>query len=204
VRTFVLLVLLVGACAPDYPPPRADGAVADADAAVADAAPPPDAPPPDATPSPPDAAPPDASCASGVLQDPNAQESEEMQPGVPCIACHVDSNATSGKGDAPVFTFAGTVYAFLHEPDLCEAAGSLGAEVTVDDALAHHFVAPVNAVGNFFVDDTALLVPPFTVTLRFHDRVETAEHEDADGECNRCHSATGDEDAPGRIILPPP
>jgi hypothetical protein len=131
-----------------------------------------------------------------------------MRPGVACVACHVDSNATSGKSDAPVFLVAGTVYPSLHEPDFCEGTSAAGAEVVVTDALARTLVAPVNDAGNFFLvhpdDDPAPLLPPFEARIRFHDREQVVVHESADGDCNRCHSAAGAEDAPGRITLPPP
>lgn len=138
-------------------------------------------------------------CTTGISRDPNESEGPEMMPGHACIACHVEDNAASGEGDAPVFAFAGTLYATAHEPDDC--AGAEGAEVVVTDARGAVFTTTANRSGNFFVE-TSGLMKPFRASVRFRGRERAMVTPQTDGDCNWCHTATGANSAPGRIVLP--
>lgn len=132
-----------------------------------------------------------------MTRDPNESESPEMNPGFPCIACHL----AAGDGDAPIFTFAGTVYPSAHEPNSCTGVAAQGAELIVSDAAGSVLRALTNTSGNFLLED-AVLVPPYSVTVAFQgrQRTTTTPHQGAD--CNACHSQVGEQGAPGRVVLP--
>lgn len=138
-----------------------------------------------------------ARCTSGMVRDPNASEGPEMNPGFPCITCHL----AASEGDAPVFAFAGTLYPSVHEPNSCQGAAANGAEVVISDAMGLELRAEANTSGNFLLED-ALLTPPFSAKVLFdgRERATTTAHDS--GDCNVCHTQQGDQGAPGRIVLP--
>lgn len=147
-------------------------------------------------------------CTSGTMLDPNHQPSPEMSPGRACIGCHVEENTASGEeGDAPVFTFAGTVYPTGHEPDFCSGAPAAGAVVDIIDARGVKFSAIVNDGGNFY-DDLPGFVFPYTARITFRGKTRVMLEPQQSGDCNACHTQEGtDPDdpshpAPGRILLP--
>ena len=125
-----------------------------------------------------------------------------MAPGRACISCHEDSNAASGEMDAPIFAFAGTAYPTAHEPMDCVASGSEGAEIEVTDAMGKVFTQPANSSGNFFEEDIVGFTFPYRATIRFQGRERRMLLPQIIGDCNSCHSETGDQDAPGRILPP--
>jgi len=140
-------------------------------------------------------------CTSGAYRDPNASEGPEMMPGVACNACHAEANAASGEGDAPIFAFAGTVFPSAHEPDTCIAPEGEGALVVVRDGNGAEFSATVNAVGNFSLEASELVVP-ITARVIAGGRERSMVRPAAHGDCNLCHSRGGSFAAPGRIVLP--
>jgi len=142
-----------------------------------------------------------AVCTSGVTRSPNASESPEMAPGRACIACHADSNAMSGEGDAPIFAFAGTVYPSAHEPDDCAASAAEGAEIRITDAKGRVFVQLANAVGNFS-DESGNFAYPYTAVIRYRGREREMLDKQMTGDCNGCHTQNGAMSAPGRLLLP--
>ncbi|HVZ75032.1 MAG TPA: hypothetical protein VHJ20_21770 [Polyangia bacterium] len=164
----------------------------------------------------------DAGCTSGILSDSNESESPRMQPGRACNACHGDFNAAMGES-APIFTFAGTVYATAHEPDLCHGGGGptdlkptdggrpplepprdpTAARVEVLDATGRLFGAQVNTAGNFMAEGRyPMFVPPYTAKVTYQGRERAMLVPQTNGDCNACHTETGDMAAPGRIVLP--
>lgn len=147
-------------------------------------------------------------CTSGRLLDPNEQPSPWMSPGRPCIACHVEENTASGEeGDAPVFTFAGTVFPTGHEPDHCSGAPAAGAVVQLIDARGLSITSVVNDGGNFF-ERLPGFAFPYTARISFQGRTRVMLQPQRDGDCNACHtqdgtnSDAGGDPAPGRIVLP--
>lgn len=140
-------------------------------------------------------------CTSGKSRDPNASEGPEMNPGFPCIFCHALSNSGTGEADAPIFTFAGTVYPHAHEPSSCIGGGLGGATVVVRDADGQELSAETNASGNFLLEDV-LLAPPYSATVRYQGRERSTTTPHSDPDCNRCHTELGDLGAPGRVVLP--
>jgi len=142
-----------------------------------------------------------ARCTSGVTRDLNESEGPEMAPGRPCNTCHAEENAASGEGDAPIFAFAGTVFPTDHEPDDCTAPAASGALVVVTDASGREFTAEVNRGGNFLFEEE-LFRYPYKAKVIFQGRERVMDSAQSDANCNSCHSAAGDNGAPGRIVLP--
>jgi len=121
--------------------------------------------------------------------------SAAMNPGLPCIACHVTERR------APQFTAAGTVYPTGHEPDLCNGV-NLGTQVTIElhDASGHSTTISPNSVGNFYYQGT--LTPPLTAAVHYMGRTREMTTPAPSGDCNSCHTQDGAMAAPGRITLP--
>jgi mono/diheme cytochrome c family protein len=136
-----------------------------------------------------------------MLWDEALAPSEEMHPGRACIQCHIDENSASGEGDAPIFGAAGTVFPSAHEPDDCLATSTAGAIVTLTDATGTRYPLEVSVNGNFLVEDPAFLAP-YIAEISFEGRVRSMVGAQTNGDCNACHTADGDHDAPGRIALP--
>jgi len=140
-------------------------------------------------------------CSSGVIRSINESESPEMGPGRACVSCHADSNAATGENDAPIFAFAGTIYPTAHEPTDCVAPASDGAEIEITDAAGRVFEEVANRSGNFY-DDPQQFSYPYRAKLRFQGRERVMLSSQVIGDCNSCHTESGAEAAPGRILLP--
>jgi hypothetical protein len=124
-------------------------------------------------------------------------EGPDMEPGNACIACH----ATAGP-EAPTYFAAGTVYDTGHEPSRCYGTDVSNAQVIFTDVNNVDHAATVNAFGNFWLD---LPVPgPFHVKVVYNGMERAMSAAPASGDCNTCHTAAGDQSAPGRIVLPAP
>lgn len=119
-----------------------------------------------------------------------------MHPGVACIACH----ASSG-GEAPRFSIAGTAYPTAHEPDDCNgSSAAAAAQVVVTGADGVVNTIKVNSVGNFYLEAPVAL--PFQAKLVVSGRERIMAAAQTDGDCNGCHTESGANGAPGRILLP--
>lgn len=141
-----------------------------------------------------------ARCSSAQIRSATESEGPDMMPGYACISCHADSNAATGD-DAPIFGFAGTLYPSGHEPDGCVSPDAEGAEVLVTDATGKTFTVVAQASGNFFFDEGSI-APPFRARVRFEGREREMVLSQTNTDCNACHTATGENGAPGRIVLP--
>jgi mono/diheme cytochrome c family protein len=137
-------------------------------------------------------------CTSGVSWTPQQGESVLMRPGESCIACH------SLNSEAPTFAIAGTVYPALHDANDCNGSASTSATaitVVITDADGTDHVLPVNSAGNFMLETSSIPTP-------YQARVEVGTLQSAmgggqtTGDCNACHTATGANGAPGRILSP--
>lgn len=141
-----------------------------------------------------------ASKCSGK-QLPSAQgESEEMNPGRVCNTCHQEVNDAMG-GDAPLFMISGTVYPTAHEPDDCTAPAAEGATVEITDSMGKVVTLTANATGNFFYEENDLVFP-YTAKVFFEGRMREMVLPTDRLSCNECHTKNGDDEAPGRILLP--
>ncbi len=121
-----------------------------------------------------------------------------MRPGTACIACH-------SLNDAPEFDVSGTVYDTAHEPDDCQGTdGDLDSlEIVITDAMGAEFRLPVNGSGNFYhATADGPIQMPYTAKVVSPDGERLMAPAQLTGECNACHSETGAEDAPGRIMRP--
>jgi len=122
--------------------------------------------------------------------------SADMNPGMACVACH----ASTG-GEAPIFTVAGTVYPAAHEPDGCfGASGSGGVQVVITGADGKTLALTPSAAGNFY--STAPVALPFQAKVVYMGRTGAMLEAQSTGDCNSCHTQTGTNAAPGRIVLP--
>lgn len=136
-------------------------------------------------------------CSSGVSWLLGNVKSELMRPGLACNDCHKQMLVRT-------FTVAGTVYKTGHEPDDCSGVNGLGsdAKVEVTDAAGKVITLTPNLSGNF-VSEEALQFPVTTRVLAGGKvRVMEGALDESGGDCNRCHTEQGSEDAPGRIALP--
>ncbi|MBI5535201.1 MAG: hypothetical protein HY898_20915 [Deltaproteobacteria bacterium] len=140
-------------------------------------------------------------CSSGTYWD-GESAGYQMAPGQPCIGCH----ASSRDDGLPRFAIAGTVYTSGHEHDGCNGVNGTsgpfqGAAIVLTDRNGHPLASlPVNGVGNF----TTFSAPPapFYAKLTFQGRERVMTQAVPNGDCNRCHTSTGANGAPGRITLP--
>lgn len=135
--------------------------------------------------------------------------SGDMRPGAACISCH-----RSSGGEAPSFLIAGTVYPTAHEPDDCLGGTGMlgvgGVTVVITDANKQVVSIPVRTgsanrpgSGNFYLSTrVGTLTPPFSAKVTFMGRERAMNTAQDSGDCNSCHTQTGANGAPGRILLP--
>ncbi|HVR63163.1 MAG TPA: hypothetical protein VMU50_14770, partial [Polyangia bacterium] len=126
--------------------------------------------------------------------------SQQMNPGEACVACHA-------RGEAPLFSLAGTLYPTAHEPDLCMGVSSAsGAEVVVVGADGQSVTLLPNAAGNFSY--RGIIAKPYRAKVVYMGRERAMITAQTSGDCNNCHTQTGvmpagsAMKAPGRILLP--
>jgi hypothetical protein len=130
-------------------------------------------------------------CTSGTSW--TSGEGSTMRPGEACITCH---SASGG----PRFAVAGTVYPTGHEPDDCNGAGDTGAVVVITDADGQAHELSVNRAGNFTLSGTLAL--PFTAKVVVGSTERSMSSSQSTGDCNACHTQSGTNGAPGRVVLP--
>jgi mono/diheme cytochrome c family protein len=124
-----------------------------------------------------------------------------MDPGQACIACH------QMKG-GPRFAVAGTVYPTAHEPDMCEGVSSGALTVVITDKNGTVVNLKVGSTGNFESQNprpdsgVAPLVPPFTAKVTNGTTMRAMAGAITAGDCNSCHTESGANGAPGRIMAP--
>lgn len=133
-------------------------------------------------------------CTSNVHWTRGDRGSASMHPGGECVSCH---DADRG----PALAFGGTVYPTAHEPDDCNGIAG-GAQVIVTDSKGYMMTATVNGAGNFYMRATSMFVPPFTAKVVSNGKERQMTTPQDNGDCNSCHTETGTNMAPGRIILP--
>jgi hypothetical protein len=134
-------------------------------------------------------------CSSGTYYSPSGDESSRMAPGNTCISCHAQSG-----GEAPRFALAGTVYATAHEPTNCNGVNVGGATVVITDAQGATITLNVNAAGNFSTSQAVAM--PFRAAVQYDGKTRAMVAAQTSGDCNSCHTESGANGAPGRIMLP--
>jgi mono/diheme cytochrome c family protein len=137
-------------------------------------------------------------CASGVSWTRGNRESPDMNPGRPCYACHLQSDADKR------YTFSGTVFPALHEADLCDAPSSGGVTVQILDAnkLVVATLTPSGVSGNFYSDPGMVVALPYTARVWRGSVYAEMTTPQMSGDCNSCHSEQGANLASGRILAP--
>ncbi len=135
-------------------------------------------------------------CSSNQTWSQSGEGSPDMDPGRACTSCHLSQGERG-------FSVAGTVYPTAHEPDNCIGGtlGTGGAVVVVTPASGPEVTLQVGATGNFHSYQS--FAQPIHVRVRNAqgaERVMVAAP--TSGDCNTCHTATGANGAPGRIMLP--
>jgi cytochrome c553 len=123
------------------------------------------------------------------------EESPLMHPGGDCIGCH------TREGEGPRFQIAGTVMNDLKDDTDCN--GIAGVTVQITDANNQVFTMTTNPAGNFFLEPTASAVAlPFKAKLSYKGRERVMMTPQSVGACASCHTTTGANGAPGRILAP--
>jgi hypothetical protein len=142
----------------------------------------------------------DAICSSGQRWTLGEAGSSDMHPGRDCIQCH-----SQRKG--PELLVAGTVYATGHEPNDCNG-GPQGqtvgiAQVILRGSDGQELTLAVRPSGNFYERvGKATVALPYTARVVYRGQERRMNGPQTDGDCNRCHTETDAEGAPGRITLP--
>lgn len=141
-----------------------------------------------------------AACTSKTMWTQGEEGSAQMRPGTACIACHA---TPTGPGTGPLFALAGTVYMTGHEPDDCFGGPVPSAsmpKIEIKDANGKVISLPITMAGNFYyMGDIAA---PFTAKVSYEGRTREMKSPQTAGDCNTCHSQSGGNGAPGRIVIP--
>jgi hypothetical protein len=135
-------------------------------------------------------------CTSAGYWTQGNEESPNMNPGEPCISCH------TSEREGPDLTIAGTLYPTAHEPDDCNGAASSGTYVKVTDAAGRVFELTPRSSGNFMLEEPDAFTMPYTARVVSPDGERVMVAKQHDGDCNACHTESGDDGAPGRIMVP--
>lgn len=135
-------------------------------------------------------------CSSGVQWTGGDEGNAEMNPGQDCVACHAKER------EGPTFAIAGTVFSDIKAADNC--FGASGAEVVITGSDGKEFVLATNAAGNFSLDKGAAsaLKLPYTAKVRVGTKENAMATAQVAGSCNSCHTKSGANAAPGRIMTP--
>jgi hypothetical protein len=115
-----------------------------------------------------------------------------MAPGEACQACHQ-------KQGGPSYAIAGTVYPTAHEPKDCDGISG-GVSVVITDANKNVVTLTANSVGNF--SSSTAVAAPFNVKVTSSNGTRAMSGSLTSGDCNSCHTTTGANGAPGRIMAP--
>lgn len=132
-------------------------------------------------------------CSSQAV---NAGESELMEPGGTCINCHASY-------DGPSFALAGTVMSAPHDDTNCAGVADVTVAITGADGMRVELVS--NANGNFKLDHwPGTNLYPYTAEVSRGGVVGKmlTPRQHGENDCNACHTATGVNAAPGRIVAP--
>lgn len=123
------------------------------------------------------------------------RESGLMNPGQACIACHA-------SGEGPRFELAGTLYASANEPDNCGGDSSSGLTVVITDANGVVTNLTPNSMGNFYLERATVALPVHAKVVNAMGAERAMAAAQLSGDCNSCHTQTGAQGAPGRIMAP--
>jgi cytochrome c5 len=135
-------------------------------------------------------------CTSGQAWTGGDNGSPIMHPGRACNACHQELGG-------PNLKIAGTIYPSAHEPDDCNGSKPPPTlTVTVTDSKERVLELTANAVGNYYIERTGKLTPPFRARISNGTKTREMMGSVTSGDCNSCHTVSGLNGAPGRIMAP--
>ena len=117
-------------------------------------------------------------------------QSPWMQAGNDCMQCH-------GVTAQP-WTAAGTLYA---APDASADAGVEGAKIYLQDADGKTFTLTTNGAGNFYIAEQ--LKFPLHAEAELGGKRMAMSAPLTSGACNSCHAQPAQNNAPGRLFVPP-
>lgn len=131
-------------------------------------------------------------CPSGQKWTAGNTESDLMQPGLDCVGCHVKER------EGPRFSIAGTVYQDVATADACAGVSAISVVITGADGKV--LTLNSNEAGNFSSEAAVALPYMAKVVSTNGERAMGAAQ--TEGSCNACHTPTGLQSAPGRIMAP--
>jgi mono/diheme cytochrome c family protein len=133
-------------------------------------------------------------CTSGKTWTQGNTKSPLMHPGLACNACHQVQGG-------PNLRIAGTLYPSLHEPNDCDGKAPPPAlTVIITDKNGRTTKLPVNAAGNFFTQTK--IQAPYKAQVTDGVKTRAMVGSVTAGDCNSCHTVTGANGAPGRVMAP--
>jgi hypothetical protein len=130
-------------------------------------------------------------CSSG--QRWNGRRNTTMRPGEACIACHAGD-------EGPVYPAMGTVYPSVHEQNDCNGTSSIVVELIGADGTSYS--TTTNSAGNFMFSNAWGLAKPYRARVKSNGKEREMLTPQTSGDCNSCHTQSGDQNAPGRIVAP--
>ncbi|MFV8753986.1 hypothetical protein ACNOYE_25865 [Nannocystaceae bacterium ST9] len=134
-------------------------------------------------------------CLSGEAWVGGNAESPRMHPGRDCLGCHSD------LGEAEEVKLGGTVYDGSNELDDCY--GVEGVTLQITDSTSKVTELTSNAAGNFvLLAENGSITPPYSAKLIYEGRERMMVTMQTELSCNSCHTETGTNGAPGRILAP--
>ncbi len=133
-------------------------------------------------------------CSTGQWWTLGDRESEVMHPGNNCIQCHAQEHG-------PDLVVAGTVMGRFHDEEDCRGIPGVTIDIIGNDGSVAGS-SDTNEAGNFFFSGDLTAIAPYTVRLTFEGRTREMTTGQTDGNCMSCHTQTGANGAPGRILLP--
>lgn len=137
----------------------------------------------------------DQQCLSGVSWVGGETETPRMHPGRDCLGCHAD------VGEAQEVILAGTVYEGPNQIDDCY--GVEGVTVQITDSTNKVIELTSNSTGNFVLfSESGSITPPYSAKLIYEGRERPMAAMQTELSCNSCHTETGANGAPGRILAP--
>lgn len=114
-----------------------------------------------------------------------------MLPGRDCIDCHL-------SGEGPNFEAAATVMPAYDEPNGC--VGVDGVLVRITEASGDVIELQTNGAGNFYT--TKNIQTPYTAEVELDGVILAMVSPQTETDCAVCHTESGANGAPGRIIAP--
>lgn len=134
-------------------------------------------------------------CTSGSHVYGTDNTNMAMHPGGACNGCH----AQQGADQPPIFSIAGTVFPTAHEYNDC--VGVSGVQVVImDDKGNTQLTLTTNSSGNFTSE--AAIKMPYRAKVISNGKTREMSASQTSGDCNSCHTESGTNGAPGRIMQP--